>query len=58
MQLLLSPNPLPDVLVPLDVDLVELAGNGRDEILFHFDGHVLGQHREKKALLEETYRAS
>ena len=42
---------LPDVLVPLDVDLVELAGDRRDEVLLHLHRHVLRQHGEQEALL-------
>ena len=42
----------PDVLVPLDVDLVELARDRRDEVLLHLDRHVLRQHGEQEALLK------
>ena len=43
---------LPDVLVPLDVDLVELARDRRDEVLLHLHRHVLRQHGEQEALLK------
>ena len=45
---------LPDVLVPLDVDLVELARDRRDEVLLHLHRHVLRQHGEQEALLKSA----
>ena len=44
----------PDVLVPLDVDLVELSRDGRDEVLLHLHRHVLRQHGEQEPLLKEN----
>ena len=44
--------------MPLDVDLVELSRDGRDEVLLHLDRHVLRQHREQEPLLEEEEKAT
>ena len=38
--------------MPLDVDLVELARDRRDEVLLHLDRHVLRQDGEQEALLK------
>ena len=38
--------------MPLDVDLVELARDRRDEVLLHLHRHVLRQHGEQEALLK------
>ncbi len=43
---------VPDIFVSLYVDLVELAFNGRDQVLLHLHGHVLRQHGQQQALLE------
>ena len=44
----------PDVLVPLDVDLVELSRDGRDQVLLHLHRHVLRQYGEQEPLLNEN----
>jgi hypothetical protein len=43
--------------VPLNVDFVELPRDWRDKILLHFDCHVLGKNREKKALLKNEEKS-
>ena len=40
--------------MPLDVDLVELSRDRRDEVLLHLHRHVLRQHGEQEALLQSA----
>ena len=43
---------LPDTLVSLDVDLVELSRHRRYDVLLHLQSDVLGQDREQQTFLQ------
>ena len=43
-----------DVLVPLDIDLVELPLDGGHDVGLHLHGHVLRQHGQQQPLLVEN----
>jgi hypothetical protein len=45
-------NDLPDILVPLDVDFVELPFNRGDDVCLHLHGYVLRQDRQQEPLLQ------
>lgn len=46
----------PDLFMLLNVDLMELALDRRDDIVFHFHGHMLWEHRQQQSFLRKKKR--